>query len=188
MVEGPALRWTGTERLQSVNWTNLGKAPVIKGWVRDAAQHLGHPADRALPMWQGPCAEEFVLRAEPSTEGKHTGPSPLATMLLFPRDAHASSVPRCPHPQSCHKDHLSSPFLVGVFACQRQHLQTPTQVLPCSIPVGGVDQAMGSVPLFGALCARSRLDSSTATSGSPCKSSSHLMWSAVGWELYNLSI
>lgn len=59
---------------------------------------------------------------------------------------------------------------------------------PLQQPWEGWTKLWAQCPFVRALCAHSYLVPSTATSGPSCKSSSHLMWNAVGWELYNLSI
>lgn len=114
----------------------------FSGWV---AQHPSHPADKALPTWQGPCAEWSVLRDEP--EGKHsTGPSPLATILFFPKGcslsalalSHATTFPHFPHGS------------ISISEADFANQSPQPRFCPA---VGGVDQAVISVPLcWGTLC------------------------------------
>lgn len=198
MVEGPALGWTGRARLQSAELDKFGQGSwhkrcfclFLSGWVRDGAQHPGHPADKALPTSQGPCAEEFVLRAEPGTEGEHSNwTKSFGHHLIFSQGMFTL-------PQSLtaltlsHATRTTFPYHFCGSICMSE--ATFANYNPGSAllqqPWEGCTKLWAQCPFVRALCPHSQLVPSTATSGSSCKSSSHLMWNAVGWELYNLSI
>lgn len=159
VVEEPALGWRGGVRWQSAELNKFGQGTCYKrcfclflsDWLREAAQHSRHPADKALPMWQGLCAEEIVLRAEPATEGKHSNWTKSfghhlifsQRMLMLPQSLAALALSRAtkvtfPHP-------LCGTIFVSEAAFANQSPQP--RFCPAPAAVVGVDQAVVSAPL-----------------------------------------
>lgn len=115
------------------NWTNLGKALVIRGAF----------AYSSLIGWERPRSTRGILLIKPCLRDRdsvlkrlcsgpsqarkgntQTEPSPLATILFFPKGCSRFLSPLLPSPSAVPP---RSPFLtlfVGPFLCQRQHLQT----------------------------------------------------------------
>lgn len=149
-----------------------------------------YPADKALPMQQQLCAEEAVLQDcdKHSRETLTLEQMPWPAPHFFPqKDVHDSLLPL---PLAVP---LSSPSFVRAFVWDTAFVKQCTnwswQQLFCSAPTATVRVDLTTVTASiyqGSSCIQ--LWSSTATSGSSCKSSSHLTLHTAGWEVYNLSI